>query len=591
MRKLPTVIAVCAFAVVIAACDSGEGDSTSSTAAPSTTLTPPAPADLVLTNGVIYTVDGGRTIAEALAVEGDTIVYVGDAAGAAAFVGADTTVVDLEGRLVLPGLIDSHAHATSGVSDIYEVPLYGIGSVEEYQQAIAEFLSGAPGLTALQGAGWINSVFGPQGPTAAMLDEVAPDIPAVLASEDYHSLWVNTRALELAGITADTQDPAGGIIERDEAGNPLGTLRESAMDLVAEVIPPYSNEQYLEGLTYFQGFAHSLGLTTVYIPSLPGGDAAALQALHDFEASGAMAIRFPTAVDIGPDEDLSVVDALAEARTAEAGGLFEIVAAKIFMDGVLEGGTAYLEEPYLHQPGNGELLWDPEHYNEVCAALDRAGIQIHVHSIGDASTRITLDGFAYARAQNGARDARNMITHLQLVAPEDIARFADLGVIAVPQPYWFVVDTYYHQAVDYVGQERADAQYPMKSFFDQGVRVASASDYPVSWPPDPMLAIELGITRTVPLGSEIYVDPDFETPLNPDERVTVEQMIESFTINGAYAIFMEDQLGSLEVGKKADFVVLSQNILEIDPGEIHNTTVLLTFFAGVEVYRSEAYEG
>jgi len=579
-----------AIAFLIVGCDSGAsepGASTTQALPPGTTGA--APADLVLTNGVVYTMDARHSIASAMAVAGDTIVYVGDDAGAAAFVGPDTTLVDLEGRLVLPGLIDSHAHATSGVSDIYEVPLYGIGSIDEYQQAIADFMAGAPGLTALQGAGWINAVFGPQGPTAAMLDEVAPDIPAVLASEDYHSLWVNTTALELAGITKDTPDPAGGIIERDEAGNPLGTLRESAMDLVAEVIPPYSNEQYLEGLAYFQGFAHSLGLTSVYIPSLPGGNDAALQALHDFEASGEMAIRFPTAVNIDPEDDLSAVDALDAERRAEAGGLFQIVAAKIFMDGVLEGGTAYLEEPYLHQPGNGELLWDPEHYNEMCAALDRAGIQIHVHSIGDASTRITLDGFAYARAQNGARDARNMVTHLQLVHPEDVARFADLGVIAVPQPYWFAVDTYYHQAVDYVGRARADTQYPMRSFFDAGVTVASASDYPVSWPPDPLLAIEMGITRTVPLGSEIYVDPDFETPLNPEERVGIEQMIESFTINGAYAIFMEDEIGSLEVGKKADFVVLSQNILEIDPRSIHETTVLLTYFAGREVYRSEAY--
>ncbi|MBM3694395.1 MAG: amidohydrolase [Actinobacteria bacterium] len=578
---------LCAGAILIAGCTSGTPEPGAST----TPTPPPSPADLVLTNGVVYTVDAGRSISSAMAIAGDTIVYVGDDAGAAAFVGADTTVIDLGGRLVLPGLIDSHAHATSGVSDLYEVPLYGIGSVEEYQQAVADFLAASPGLTALRGAGWINAVFGPQGPTAAMLDAVAPDIPALLYSEDYHSAWANTAALEAAGITAATPDPAGGIIERDPDGSPLGTLRESAMALAEGVIPPYGVEQYLEGLAYFQGFAHSLGLTTVYIPSLPGGDDAALQALHDFEASGDMAIRFPTAVNIDPEEDLSAVDALAARRSAEAGGLFQIVAAKIFVDGVLEGGTAYLEEPYLHQPGNGELLWDPEHYNEMCAALDRAGVQIHVHSIGDASTRITLDGFAHARAQNGARDARNMITHLQLVAPEDIARFADLGVIAVPQPYWFVVDTYYHQAVDYVGQERADAQYPMRSFFDAGVTVASASDYPVSWPPDPMLAIELGITRTVPRGSEIYVDPDFETPLNPEEGVTIDQMIASFTINGAYAISMEGEIGSLEVGKKADFIVLSQNILEADPGAIHETTVLLTYFAGREVYRSEAYPG
>ncbi|MCS7010001.1 MAG: amidohydrolase [Anaerolineales bacterium] len=550
---------------------------------------PAEPADLVLLNGVIYTVDAKRTIAEAMAVRGDTIVYVGSNRGAQAYIGPDTHILDLKGKLVLPGLIDSHAHATSGVSDIYEVALYGIDSLEGYQQAIRAFLEDKPGLTALQGAGWVNGVFGPKGPTAAMLDEVVPDIPAVLYSEDYHSVWLNSKALELAGITAETPDPPGGIIERDEKGNPLGTLRETAMDLAADVIPPYTVEQYLEGLAYFQAFAHSLGLTTVYIPSLPGGMEEALLALHEFEASGNMTIRFPTAIGVNPEDDLSVVNDLVARRKAEAGGYFWIQAAKIFMDGVLEGGTAYLEEPYLHQPGKGELLWDPQHYNEMCAALDKAGIQIHVHAIGDAATRLALDGFAYARQVNGRRDARNMITHLQLVNPQDIPRFAELGVVAVPQPYWFVVDTYYHQAVEYVGQARADRQYPMKSFFDNRVKVAASSDYPVTWPPNPMNAIEIGVTRTVPRDVPGYVEPDYETPLNPFERVTVEQMIEAFTMNGAYAIFMENQIGSLEVGKKADFIVLSQNILKIDPRQIHNTVVLLTYFEGREVFRHEQF--
>jgi predicted amidohydrolase YtcJ len=547
-------------------------------------------ATLVLTNGVIYTVDDDRSVAEALAISGETIVYVGTNKGVQKWIGPETQVIDLQGRLVLPGLIDSHAHATSGVSDIYEVPLYGIGSLEAYQQALADFVSATPNLTALQGAGWINGVFPPEGPTAASIDAVVADIPVVLYSEDYHSAWVNTKALQLAGITAATPDPPGGIIARDSDGNPLGTLRESAMELVASVIPPYTVEQIMEGLIYFQDFAHSLGLTSVYIPSLPGGGGNDLQALHKLESQGLMSLHFPTAAGLDPTDDLSIVDEISAMRTAEAGGLFQIVSAKIFMDGVLEGVTAYLEEPYLIEPGyQGELLWDPQHYNEMCAALDKAGIQIHVHSIGDAATRITLDGFAYARQQNGARDSRNMITHLQLVNPADITRFAELDVIAVPQPYWFVVDMYYHQAVDYVGQARADMQYPMKSFFDAGAMVASASDYPVSWPPDPMLAIELGVTRTVPAASEIYVDPDYETALTPQEDVSVEQMIESFTINGAYAAFMEDEIGSLEVGKRADLIVLSQNILEIDPAEIHNTLVLLTVFGGQEVYRNEAF--
>ena len=352
------------------------------------------------------------------------------------------------------------------------------------------------------------------------------------------------------------------------------------------VIPDYSVDQYMDGLRYFQDMAHSFGLTTVYIPT---SDKTTRQALHSLDAAGELTMRFPTAITVDPQDDPSVVDAILQAIAREKGGNYWIAAAKLFMDGVIEGGTAYLEQPYLYKPDRGELLWDPQKYNDMCAALDKAGIQIHVHAIGDAATRITLDGFAVARQQNGERDARPMVTHLQLVNPADIVRFADLNVLAVPQPYWFVVDAYYNQAVEYLGQTRADRQYPMKSFFDKGVVVASASDYPVTIPPDPMLAIELGVTRTIPAGSEMFADPNFTTPLNPSEDVSVEQMIASFTVNGAYAIFLENEIGSLEVGKKADFIVLDQNLLQVASNDISKTTVLLTFFEGREVYRSAAY--
>lgn len=547
---------------------------------------PAEKADVVLTNGYIYTVDAKGSVAEAMAVSGDAIVYVGSNKGAQVWIGENTRVIDLHGRMILPGLVDSHAHAADAVSEIYEVSLYGLGSVDEIRQAIRDFVAATPGLHAVKGAGWINAVFGPNGPTKDILDEIVPNIPVILYSEDYHSVWINSKTFELAGITRDTSNPEGGIIERDAEGNPSGTLRENAIDLVAGVIPDYSVNQYMEGLKYFEGMAHSYGMTTVYIPS---SDETTRQALHNLDAANELTIRFPTAVNANPGDNTSAVDQLVQIREQENGGNFWIAGVKIFMDGVLEGGTAYLEEPYLYKPDRGELLWDPQKYNEMCAALDTAGFQIHVHAIGDAATRITLDGFAYARQQNGKRDSRNMVTHLQLVNPADITRFADLNVIAVPQPYWFVVDTYYTQAVEYVGQERADRQYPMKSFFDEGVTVASSSDYPVTIPPDPMLAIEIGVTRTVPAGNEAYVAPSFIQALNAAEDVTVAQMITSFTINGAYAVFMENEIGSLEAGKKADFIVLDQNILQIKPSEIHNTKVLLTFFNGQEVYRSDAY--
>ena len=215
--------------------------------------------------------------------------------------------------------------------------------------------------------------------------------------------------------------------------------------------------------------------------------------------------------------------------------------------------------------------------------------QIHVHSIGDAATRVTLDGFAAARQQNGARDSRHGITHIQLVHPGDVQRFADLGVVAVPQPYWFLVDENYRQALGYLGVERSNRQYPMKSFFQKGVVVASASDYNVTLIPDPLLAIEMGVTRTACCDSSGYIDPDDTTALVPGECVSVEEMIASFTVNGAYASFLETQIGSLEVGKKADLVVLDRNILEIDPSEIHSTRVLLTMFDGHQVYSHPSF--
>ncbi len=547
------------------------------------------PADLVLTNGVIYTVDKKRSVASAMAVKGDTFVYVGDDKGAAKWIGDQTRLINLQGKLVLPGLFDAHNHAIDATFELFEVVLHGLRSVDEYKQAITDFMAVHPGTRGILGGGWMNPLFPPEGPTKEILDELATDIPVVLWSEDYHSVWVNSKALEMGGVTKDTPNPTGGIIEKDAVGNPNGTLRESAANLVEEVIPAYTVDQLIEGLKYFQDMAHSYGITTVHIPGIKIGSPQ-LQSLRKLEDSGELTVRFRGALSVDPADDPTIVEQFAQTREQDKGGLFEITAAKIFMDGVVEGSTAYLEQPYVHKPDSrGEPVWDGQKFNLMCTALEKAGFQIHVHSIGDAATRFTLDGFAYAREQNGAGDRRHMITHLQLVRPDDILRFADLGVVAVVQPYWFLVDLHYTQAVEYLGKERADQQYPMKSFFANNVVVASASDYNVTVPPNPLVAIETGITRKWN-DSIKSINSDPETALNPAEMVSLDEMIASFTINGAYANFLEDVTGSLEVGKKADFIVLDKNLFEIPVEEIHTAAVLLTYFEGAEVYRSEAYD-
>ena len=553
-------------------------------------INPHTESDIVLINAYIYTMDATRGSVESLAVIGNKIVFTGKTTEAEAWIGSTTRVIDLQGKMVLPGFVDSHCHISSGVCEIYEPVLHGINNIEGYQRAVLDFAFANPDLLGIQAGGWVNSLFEPHGPGKELLDAVVPDKPVVLFSEDYHNAWVNSKTFKLAGISADTPDPANGIIERDADGNPSGTLRESAVELVKKAVPAYTVSQVQKGLAYFQNKAHSLGITTVYNPLISQKDLTDIKAFHEWEQSGEMRLRVPSAVEVEPEDSIAIIEELVEMRNRDIGKLFNLCAAKIFMDGVLEGGTAYLEEPFLHlHKSRGILNWETKKFNQMCVALDKAGFQIHVHSIGDAATRITLDGFAKARRQNGMRDSRHTITHLQLVNKEDIERFAELGVIAVPQPYWFVVDANYNQALKYIGLERANRQYPMKSFFDKGVIVASASDYNVTLHPNPLVAIELGVTRTVPSDDRTYADPDFNSILVPRERVLVEEMIASFTINGAYAAFLENDTGSLEVGKKADFIVIEKNILNIAPAEIHHVRVLLTVFDGQEVYRHSSF--
>jgi len=535
-------------------------------------------ADFVLKNGIIHTMNGAEGMEEALAIKDGRFIFVGTNKAVKRFMGKETRAMDLGGRLVLPGFIDSHCHPSAAIKQFGAVALFGMLSVADYQKAIVDFVNTHPGATVIRGGGWSNTVFGPAGPDKVILDEVVRDLPVALSSEDGHSTWVNSRALDLAGVTKETKNPPGGVIERDPmTGEPNGTLRESAAGLVSKVIPDYTVEELARGLEEYQTMALAFGITTAHDASLGvGGNN--LKAYKALETATKLRMRFRASLHTDPEKGPEQVREQAAERDRNTGPLFQTRAAKIFIDGVIEGGTAYLKEPYAHKPGfRGKPLWTPEALDTICAGLDKQGFQLHFHAIGDAAVAEALDGIAYAARVNGSRDSRPMLTHLQLVSPEDVLRFKALGAVAVTQPFWFMKDDYYSNIqVPYLGLKRADEEYPMESFFKAGVTVASSSDYTVTIPCDPIQAIQIGMTRSRPG----LTDPG--AVLWPGERASLEQMIASFTVNGAYANFLENTTGTIETGKSADLVVLDKNLFELPADKIGTAKVILTLFEGRE---------
>jgi predicted amidohydrolase YtcJ len=550
-------------------------------------------AEMVLKNGVVYTVDSHRSQAEAVAVSGKDIIFVGSDAGASAHIGPDTELIDLKGKMVLPGFIDSHAHASTAFDERKTLNLHGLKSLTDYQAALRKFAARRPELEVIYGSGWDNSVFPPSGPSKVDLDGVVSDRPVSLHSNDGHSIWVNSRAIEAAGVTKETPDPKGGVIEKDpRTREPTGTFRENANDLIQNMLPPYSVAQVKDSIRIFAEEAARVGITTVHDPLLLFPDSGGILlgfgtarnnmiAYEQLAEKGDLTLRVRGSLLTDPTKGVSQVPKLAAACAEHTHPLFRVAGAKVFVDGVVEGGTAYLSSPYAHRTGfRGAPLWQQQELDTLFEAVDRENLQIHIHAIGDAAVRMAMDSLAFARRQNGQRDARHLITHLHVVDYGDIPRFAELGVIGVPQPFWHVKGDYFHDLeVKYLGRERAEKEYPMKSFLKAGVTLAAASDYPVQVPSPPLEGIQLGVTRCLP------GETDPTEILGPDERMNLADMIAAFTINGAFANFLENETGSIEVGKKADLVVLEKNLFEIPASEIASTGVLMTLFEGQTVLR------
>jgi len=562
-------------------------------------------ADWVFLNATVWVGDAAETVASALAVKGGHILAVGSAAEVMAYAGRDTEVEDLRGRFVMPGFLDSHTHAPgTALSDLYDVSLYTCKTPEACLRAVRRFMRDYPEAEEIRGAGWDIAGFTDKelihGPRKARLDEVSSALPIILRSYDGHSVWMNSTAFKRYGITVRTPDPSGGVIERDPHSGALwGTLKEEA----AKLLPPkaYSAQQYTRALKLYQTRMHRYGITGV-MSICASGLGAPAEAFARFEAEGDLALRVNFAQEINPEYPVAEqVASLKEIKTRYDGELFKVTTAKFFADGVVEGGTAFLNAPYAAKVGqesdeNNDAVWGLKDLAAAFAMAHRAGFQLFTHSIGDAATRRVLNALRLAGAARW-RDARPVITHLQLVRAQDVRRMKRLGVVASVQPFWHMKEPNWWRRVDatMLGPRRATREYPLRALFDAGLTVAASSDHPITVQPDPLVAIEIGVTRNL-AAAKWYGVKDITRAegkkhlLGKGQRVNVERMLASYTRNGATLMGCEEVCGSLTPGRAADFIVLDCDPRAVPPVEIEKCEVLRTYFNGRMVWDSASEE-
>jgi predicted amidohydrolase YtcJ len=538
-----------------------------------------AGADLVFRNGKVYTVDAPRSWASVVAVKAGRIVYVGRDSLPTGLVGPRTEVVDLAGRMMLPGFQDAHVHPVDSGVDLGECDLNAAPTARAAADTIRAYAAAHPELPWIRGAGWQLPLF-PQGnPSRSLLDSLVPDRPAFLWAADGHSAWANSRALALAGITRATRDPPNGRIERDRrTGEPSGTLRESATDLVERVLPPRTPSELAAGLDRAERLAGSFGITSVFSANT---DEAELQTLASADRARHLRLRVVAAL-IAPGSGDSMLGRLRDWRTRYATPLVRPTAVKLFQDGVIESRTAAMLAPYLDRHGDaGTPVRTQAELDPLVAALDRDGFQIHVHAIGDRAIRMTLDALARARAVNGARDSRHAIAHLELIDSADVPRFRELGVVANFEPLWANGDEYLTTMTEpALGRARSRWLYPIATAVRSGAVVSGGSDWSVS-SLNPLDAIETGVTHRDP-GDTIG------PPWNPVERVDLPTMIALYTINAAWALHQDHETGSIELGKLADLIVLDRNLFEVPLSRIHEVRVERTVLEGRTVFQRDA---
>jgi predicted amidohydrolase YtcJ len=527
----------------------------------------PAP-ELIITNAKIWTVEKAHPTAQAVAILGDRILAVGSNADVESLRGPATKSIDAGGKLLLPGFNDAHVHFVGGGLQLDSVQLNDAASTEEFVRRIGEQAKKTPKGEWIQGGDWDETKWNPPSlPTKELIEPVTPDNPVFLGRYDGHSVLANSSALRMAGITSKTPDPPGGTIVRDARGNPTGDLKDAAMDLVFKVIPPLSHEQRLRAVKRALEYAASLGVTSVQHMDPDYADIAAYAELLQL---GELTTRIYAAPLIDQVDDQVKIGI----RHAFGGPYLRIGAVKAFADGSLGSRTAYFFEPYSDEPGNRGLLGEEMQplslMRDRMMKADAAGLQICAHAIGDQAISTILDLYTDVVRAHQGMERRLRIEHAQHMAAKDFARFAQLDVIASVQPYQAIDDGRWAEAR--IGHDRASRTYAFRTFLNHDVHLAFGTDWDVA-PLNPILTIYAAVTRATLDGK----NPD---GWFPEQKLTVPESVEAYTMGSAYAEFQDKEKGSITPGKLADMVLLSDDIFSIDPARIREVKVLKTIVGG-----------
>lgn len=538
-------------------------------------------ADLVLRDGAVFTVDSARSWATGLAVSDGRIVAVArDDHQLQHWIGPETEVMSLYGRLVLPGFQDAHVHPPTAGLGLMRCNLHDCDDRASYLETIAAYADQHPDDEWVLGGGWAMDAFPGGTPTRRDLDRIVPDRPVFLVNRDGHGAWVNSRALAEANVNAATSDPGDGRIERENDGAPAGTLQEGAMNLVGRVVPVDTVADYERGLRVAQDYLLSLGITAWQDADVTPRTEEAYRSLA---GRGELIARVIGALWWERSAGEEQIEELIERRDRGPVARFRPTSVKMMLDGVAENFTASMLDPYLGPDGTattnrGIDFIDPELLPRFVTRLDAEGFQVHFHAIGDRAVRNALDAVEAARLANGWSDARHHISHIQVIATDDLPRFRRLGVVANGQPFWAVYQGYQTDlTIPFFGPERAARQYPFRSLLRHGATLAFGSDWSVSTP-NPLLEIETAVRRISPENRQ-------ERVFYPDERISLADAIAAFTAGSAYVNHLDEETGSIEVGKAADLVVLDRNIFEEE--SIGDAAVAATIVGGKVAFRAD----